>query len=156
MKLIKLSLVSLALLSFATACGNAPVNQTANTNANAASTPLASKPSATPAGTPDELAEARQRFKDTCSRCHKEDGTGGTVKLDDGTTLKVPDLHDAHAVKHTDEQFSKKIQNGGDGMPAFKTRLSQQQIDGLVRLIRHDFQAQAASGGSNASPSPAR
>jgi cytochrome c551 len=156
MKLVKLALVSLALLSFATACGNAPANSTANTNATAASTPAASKPTATPAGTPDELADARSTFKNTCSRCHKEDGTGGTVKLDDGTTLKVPNLHDEHAAKHTDEQFAKKIQNGGDGMPRFKDRLSQQQIDALVRLIRHDFQGQTASGSPTASPSPAR
>jgi cytochrome c551 len=155
MKLIKLALVSLALLSFATACGNAPANTNANTNVTAASTPAASKPTATPAGTPDELADARSTFKNTCSRCHKEDGTGGTVKLDDGTTLKVPNLHDEHAAKHTDEQFVKKIQNGGDGMPAFKTRLSQQQIDALVRLIRHDFQGQSGTGAATAAPSPA-
>jgi mono/diheme cytochrome c family protein len=155
MKLVKLALVSLALLSFATACGNSPTNSTANTNTTAASTPSASKTTATPAGTPDELADARSTFKNTCSRCHKEDGTGGTVKLDDGTTLKVPNFHDEHAAKHPDEQFVKKIQNGGDGMPRFKDRLSQQQIDALVRLIRHDFQGQTASGGPTASPSPA-
>jgi mono/diheme cytochrome c family protein len=86
-------------------------------------------------------------------RCHKEDGTGGPVKLDDGTTLKVPNLHDAHAVKHTDEQFSTKIQNGGDGMPRFKDRLNQQQVNALVRLIRRDFQGQTASS-SGASPTP--
>jgi mono/diheme cytochrome c family protein len=153
MKLFKLAFVSLALLSFATACGNAPTNQTTNANAGAASTSAASKSALpTPATTSDEFADARSTFKNTCSRCHKEDGTGGAVKLDDGTTLKVPNLHDAHAVKHTDEQLSKKIQNGGDGMPAFKTRLDQKQIDGLVRFIRHDFQGQSAAASS---PTPA-
>src|ERR1051326_2102657 len=147
MKLVKLALVSLALLSFATACGNSPTNSTANTNTTAASTPSASKTTATPAGTPDELADARSTFKNTCSRCHKEDGTGGAVKLDDGTTLKVPDLHAPHAVKHTDAQLATKIQNGGDGMPRFKDRLDQQKINALVRLIRHDFQAQASPRG---------
>src|ERR1700749_1205601 len=147
MKLFKLAFVSLAVLSFAAACGNAPANQTVN--ANAASTPAAAKSAApTPAATSDEFADARSTFKNTCSRCHKEDGTGGTVKLDDGTTLKGPNLHAPHAVKHTDEQLSKKIQNGGDGMPAFKTRLDQKQIDGLVRFIRHDFQGQSAASSS--------
>ena len=55
-----------------------------------------------------------------------------------------------------DEQLATKIQNGGDGMPAFKTKLDQQKIDALVRLIRHDFQGQAAApGGATASPAPA-
>jgi mono/diheme cytochrome c family protein len=156
MKLFKLAFVTLAILSFAIACNNAPNDQSANTNTRAAATTPATPAASTPAATPDELADARATFKNTCSRCHKEDGTGGAVKLDDGTTLKVPNLRDEHAAKHTDEQFSKKIQNGGDGMPRFKDRLSQPQIDALVRLIRHDFESQAATTSTSASPAPSR
>jgi len=51
----------------------------------------------------------------------------------------------------------KQIQNGGEGMPRFKDKLDQQKIDALVRLIRHDFQGQAAApGGATVSPAPAR
>lgn len=155
MKLFKLTLVAIALLSFVAACNSGmQSNQTANTNAaRPAATATAAAPS--PASTPDELADARSTFKNTCARCHKEDGTGGPVKLEDGTALKVPNLHDPHAVKHTDEQLATKIQNGGDGMPRFKDRLDHQQINALVRLIRHDFQGQSASSGG-ASPAPSR
>jgi mono/diheme cytochrome c family protein len=149
MKLFKLSLVALALVSFAAACGSSQNSQPIDMRPNPSPTAAAKAP--TPAATPDELADARSTFKNTCSRCHKDDGTGGTVKLDDGTTLKVPDLHGPHTVKRTDEQLAAKIQNGGDGMPRFKDRLDQQKINALVRLIRHDFQASAAGG---ASPAP--
>ena len=152
MKLFKLTLVALALVSFVAACSSSQNSQTVDMRPNPSPTAAAAK-SPTPAATPDELADARSTFKNTCSRCHKEDGTGGPVKLDDGTTLKVPDLHAPHAIKHTDEQLSAKIQNGGDGMPRFKDRLDQQKINALVRLIRHDFQAQAAPAGG-ASPAP--
>jgi mono/diheme cytochrome c family protein len=151
MKLFKLSLVALALVSFAAACGSSRNSQPLDMRPNPSPTSAAKAP--TPAATPDELADARSTFKKTCSRCHKDGGTGGAVKLDDGTTLKVPDLHAAHAVKHTDEQLSAKIQNGGDGMPRFKDRLDQQKINALVRLIRHDFQSSPAGG---ASPAPSR
>ncbi len=149
MKLFKLTLVALALASFAAACGNSQNSQPVDMRPNPSPTAAAKAP--TPAATPDELADARTLFKNTCSRCHKEDGTGGAVKLDDGTTLKVPDLHGPHTVKRTDEQLAAKIENGGDGMPRFKDRLDQQKINALVRLIRHDFQASATGG---ASPAP--
>jgi mono/diheme cytochrome c family protein len=149
MKLFKLTLVALALASFAAACGNSQNSQPIDMRPNPS--PTAAAKASTPAATPDELADARSTFKNTCSRCHKDDGTGGTVKLDDGTTLKVPDLHGPHTVKRTDEQLAAKIENGGDGMPRFKDRLDQQKINSLVRLIRHDFQASATGG---ASPAP--
>ena len=154
MKLFKLAFVSLAVLSFSVACNNAPTNQTANTNARGASTPTAAS---TPASTPDELADARSTYKNVCARCHKEDGTGGPFKLEDGSTLKVPNFHDERVAKRTDAQMVKQIQNGGEGMPRFKDKLDQQKIDALVRLIRHDFQGQAAApGGATVSPAPAR
>jgi len=151
MKIFKLAFVLLACLSFAAACNSSPSGQAVD---------MRPQPSATPAAAPspvvarDDLADARSTFKNTCARCHKEDGTGGPVKLEDGTTLKVPDLGAAHAVKHTDEQLATKIQNGGDGMPRFKDRLDQQKIGALVRLIRHDFQPGHAAPGAAASPAP--
>jgi mono/diheme cytochrome c family protein len=150
MKLFKLTLVALALLSFVAACSSPQPGQAVDMRPAPSATPAA--PSPTP--TPDELADARNTFKNTCARCHKEDGTGGTVKLDDGTTLKVPNFRDAHAVKHTDAQLVKQIQNGGEGMPRFKDRLDQQKIDALVRLIRRDFQQGQAAPGGGASPAP--
>jgi mono/diheme cytochrome c family protein len=155
MRLFKLALVFAALLSFAAACNNSPADNAANANARAASTPSstnAATPSA-PAATPDEFASARDTFKAACVRCHKADGTGGPTDDGSGKPLKVPSLREGGALKMTDAQMVKKIQNGGDGMPQFKTRLDQEKIDSLVRFIRHDFQGQTAPAGT-ASPTP--
>jgi mono/diheme cytochrome c family protein len=62
------------------------------------------------------------------------------VKLDDGTRLKVPSLREGHAVRHSDEDFTKQITKGGDGMPAFEKKLTADQMNELIRFIRHEFQ----------------
>ena len=155
MKLFKLAFVSFAVLSFVVACSNSPSSPTVDQRPNPTATPAAE--ASTPATTPDELADARATYKDSCARCHKDDGAGGTFEEQGLKPLKVPSLRSDHAVKRTDAQIAKQIQNGGDGMPAFKTKLDQQKIDALVRLIRHDFQGQAATpGGATPSPAPAR
>jgi mono/diheme cytochrome c family protein len=151
MKLFKLSLAALALVSFAAACGSSQNSPTVDMQPNPSPTAAAKAP--TPAATPDALADARSTYKDNCARCHKDDGAGGMFEEQGLKPLKVPSLKSDHAVKRTDAQLANKIQTGGDGMPAFKTKLDQQKIDALVRLIRHDFQA-GASGG--ASPAPSR
>lgn len=144
----KLALVISTITIFALACnGDTTVtnqtpgtNTTANVNANATS-------AATPAGaqttttSPDEFAAARATYNATCVRCHKQNGEGGVVEFDEGKKLEVPNFKTGHALTHTDAQFARKIANGGDGMPAFKDRLTPEQIDELVRFVRHEFQA---------------
>jgi len=83
---------------------------------------------------------ARELFAKNCQKCHGSTGTGGPVKLEDGTKLKVPSLREGHALRHPDSDYVKQINKGGDGMPAFKDKLTTQQIDELIRFIRHEFQ----------------
>lgn len=90
--------------------------------------------------TPDPFAATRGVFAKDCQSCHGVDGKGGPVKLDDGTRLKVPSFREGHALRHPDSDFRKQIVEGGDGMPAFKSKLSQQQIDDLIKFIRQEFQ----------------
>ena len=92
------------------------------------------------AATPDEFAATRAIFEKNCVTCHQKTGEGGPVKLEDGTKLKVPNLRTGHALNHPDSDFIKQITKGGDGMPAFKDKLSADQINDLVRFVRHDFQ----------------
>lgn len=134
---IKLALTLSAAILFAVACttDTANTNETTRTNATPSAT-LA--PVATP--TPDELADARTIFNNTCARCHQQNGEGGTVELDEGGTLKVPSFKTGHALKESDAEFTEQIANGGDGMPAFKNRLTPEQIQDLVRFIRREFQ----------------
>ena|SRR2546422_7077371 len=90
--------------------------------------------------TPDEFAAAREIFEKNCVKCHQKTGEGGPVKLEDGTKLKVPNLRTGHALHHPDSDFIKQITKGGDGMPAFKDKLTPDQINELIRFIRHEFQ----------------
>jgi len=90
--------------------------------------------------TPDQWAAARATFAKDCQSCHGANGTGGPVKLDDGTRLKVPSLREGHALRHPDADFVKQITKGGDGMPAFEKKLTPEQINDIVKFIRHEFQ----------------
>lgn len=104
--------------------------------------PNANKANSSPstAATPDEFAAPRANFVKNCKVCHGEEGRGGPVKLEDGTKLKVPSLREGHALHHPDSDFVKQITKGGDGMPAFKNKLTPEEINDLVRFIRHEFQ----------------
>jgi len=102
-----------------------------------------SNSNATPtvASTPDEFAAARVSYEKNCKVCHGANGEGGPVKLEDGTKLKVPSLREGHALKHADVEFAKQISLGGDGMPGFGEKLRREEMNDLIKLIRHDFQA---------------
>jgi mono/diheme cytochrome c family protein len=127
-RLLILTVATLAL--FTIACNNASNSRSTNAKPGV---PLSS-------ATPDEFAPARANFKKNCELCHGANGEGGRVKLEDGTKLKVPTFHEGHALHHPDSDFVKQITKGGDGMPAFKEKLTPEQINDLVRFIRHEFQ----------------
>ncbi len=131
MKAFTYTLIIVAISLFAFACSK-PNTETITHNGPAASPAPA-------ASMPDEFAATRAIFKKNCSECHGEDGTGGT-KTVDGKKLKVPNLTAGHALGHFDDEFIKQITKGGDGMPAFKDKLTPEQINELVHLIRHEFQ----------------
>jgi mono/diheme cytochrome c family protein len=90
--------------------------------------------------TPDQFANARGYYAKNCQTCHGANGEGGPVKLEDGTRLKVPSLREGHALRHPDSDFLKQITKGGDGMPAFEKKLTADQMNELIRFIRHEFQ----------------
>src|ERR1700745_2095472 len=123
MNAIRSILVGLSLALFTMACNKASTSpgKTTNQTRNA------------PAATPDEFASARAAFVKNCQTCHGPTGSGGPVKLEDGTKLRVPSFREGHALRHPNSDYLKQINKGGDGMPAFKDKLSPQQIDELVR-----------------------
>ena len=131
MKLCVLALVLVFAMLLVSGCG-----KSANEN-------MSNGPTTTPAAkataTPDEFAFARANFAKHCSACHGNEGKGGLVKVED-VKLKVPSLCEGHALKHLDEDFVDQIANGGHGMPKFKDKLSADEINALVRFVRHEFQ----------------
>lgn len=124
-----LTIIAAALVTGA--CSNQPTTTNTETKASPAA-------AATP--TPDAFAGVRGIYAKDCQNCHAADGTGGKVKLEDGKTLKVPTFRAGHALRHADSDFRRQIMEGGDGMPAFKDKLSPQQIDEMIRLVRQEFQ----------------
>ena len=135
MKHLKLALCLSAATFFA--CDRAAdTRQAASTNATTTTPPAAS-----PAATPDELAAARTTYDAACVKCHQPNGEGGLVELDEQSKLKVPSFKQPRVVAQSDQRYTSQIANGGDGMPAFKKRLTPEQINDLVRLVRRDFQA---------------
>jgi mono/diheme cytochrome c family protein len=133
MNTIKLALIctTIALLSFACNQGAAPTNSPQPASA--------ASPVSVAKATPNPFAAAHVAYQKNCEACHGETGEGGVVKVDN-KRLKVPSLKSDHAIKHSDEDLTKQITAGGDGMPAFKDKLKQEEIHSLVQMIRKEFQ----------------
>ena len=129
-----MKLFMLALVIFATFLMGS-CSQSENASTPGSTTTPAPKATATP----DEFAFARANYAKHCFECHGTEGEGG-IKTVDNKRLKVPSLREGHALKHSDEDFVEQIVKGGDGMPAFKDKLSPEEIKALVRFVRHEFQ----------------
>ncbi|MCA1625152.1 MAG: cytochrome c [Acidobacteria bacterium] len=138
MKSFKLGLILTAFAIFIIACNqtgsvstNAPANTVAVAPANPEVTPLAG----------DELGSARKIYSEICVKCHKEDGKGGVRQIED-VKIKAPDFTSDRMKKDEDAEWIKVIENGEkeDGMPAFKGKLSDDEIKDLVKFIRKEFQ----------------
>ncbi len=71
-------------------------------------------------------------FQSTCAMCHGNDGGGSDV----GKSLHVPDLRSAKVQSHSNAELARFISDGNGAMPAFKGRLSNQQILNEVHYIR--------------------
>ena len=103
------------------------------------SQPSASPAAPAPTATPDPLAFARANFVKHCVVCHGPNGEGGRVEHE-GKKLRVPALTKGHALEHPDEKLIEQIAEGDDEMPAFKNKLSSQEINDLVDFIRKELQ----------------
>jgi cytochrome c551 len=130
-----IALVAAAGFLFVAACKNEPTNAPVNTSPNSNR--------ATTQSTPDQFAAVKTIYAKDCQECHAQNGEGGSVKLEDGSKLKVPSLREGHAVRHTDTEFLKQINKGGDGMPAFADKLKPEEVNDLIKFIRREFQGGA-------------
>jgi cytochrome c6 len=73
-------------------------------------------------------------FKAKCAGCHAADGSGSGAM---GKQLGVLDLRSDDVQKQTDAQLTDSITNGkGKKMPAYKGKLTDDQIKGIVGYIR--------------------
>ncbi len=133
MKSAKLLLMIAAIALFTPACSN---SETLTSNQ---IQPTGSPASSAPTAIPDEFASAHSNFAKNCVVCHGEKAEGGTVTVE-GKKFKVPSLRAGHALSHKDERLVRQITDGDEEMPAFKDKLSPQEINDLVRFIRKELQ----------------
>jgi mono/diheme cytochrome c family protein len=146
MKFLKSGLILLAIAFFAFACSQTNTTTNSGVSGNAANNPAvvaanSNQQQQTTSATVDELAAARKTYSEVCIKCHKEGGIGGVSEFD-GKKIKAPNFTSERMIKDNDADWIDAIQNGikDEGMPAFKDRLSDQEIKDLVKMIRKDFQ----------------
>lgn len=142
MNFLKTAVIFAATLLFAIACGspaanNSAANSSANRAANANQTAVANTQ---PTAAPDELAAAKINYNTKCAACHKEDGSGGKTDIE-GTIINAENLRSEKMKKMSDEKYIDYIENGvkEEGMPAFKGKLTDQEIKDIVKYIRREF-----------------
>jgi len=90
----------------------------------------------------DDLAAAGKIYSEKCVSCHRENGAGGEKTLDDGRRIKAPNFSSERMRKDDDADWIEAIENGvkEDGMPAYKGKISDEEIKNLVKYIRREFQ----------------
>jgi cytochrome c6 len=74
-----------------------------------------------------------ETFKARCAPCHGATGKGDTTI---GKHLNLRDLGSEDVQKKTDDELEAIIIRGKGKMPAYEHRLSKEQIQSLVKLIR--------------------
>ena len=72
-------------------------------------------------------------FKRQCAGCHGPDGSGKTAM---GRSFKMRDLKSEDVQKMHDSELNNIIAKGKGKMPAYGSRLKEEQIESLVRYIR--------------------
>jgi cytochrome c6 len=77
--------------------------------------------------------DAASVYKSKCATCHGADGSGNTAV---GKSMHLRDLGSADVQKQSDADLTSMIANGKGAMPAFKDKLSAEQIKQLVGFIR--------------------
>jgi mono/diheme cytochrome c family protein len=71
-------------------------------------------------------------YKTNCATCHGGIGEGAGRGI---SLLK------GHALKHSEKEYVEQVMNGeGKKMPAFKDKLSAEQIAAVVKFVREDLQ----------------
>jgi len=72
-------------------------------------------------------------YKAKCAACHGPDGSGQTAM---GKSMKLRDLRSADVQKQTDKELYDWTADGKGKMPAYKTKLTEADINALVAHMR--------------------
>jgi mono/diheme cytochrome c family protein len=124
---------------------SAPSAAPADLTAASAPEPAAPLPSAAPAGGGADAGQGKDTFATNCSSCHGAKGDQmPTAKLNDPTFLK----------QRGDQALTQSIANGKGGMPAWSSKLSADDIAGVLAYIKSLAGMDSAGGDSGPPPAP--
>ncbi len=82
---------------------------------------------------PAAADDAAALYKTKCAACHGADGSGNTAM---GKAFKLRDLGSDEVQAQTDAQLTAITADGKGKMPAYKGKLTDEQIKDLVGYIR--------------------
>jgi mono/diheme cytochrome c family protein len=80
-----------------------------------------------------DAVKGAEVYKAKCASCHGADGKGETPV---GKSLKVRDLASSETQNQHDSELKTFLENGKGKMPAYKGKLTNEQIENLVQYIR--------------------
>lgn len=78
-------------------------------------------------------ADGAATFKAKCAMCHGADGSASTGM---GKTMGLKPLSSPEVQKMSDADMTALITNGKGKMPAFKGKLSDEEISAVVKYVR--------------------
>ncbi|HLW51553.1 MAG TPA: cytochrome c [Candidatus Angelobacter sp.] len=76
--------------------------------------------------------DAAALYKSKCQMCHGADGKGSPA----GQKMGAKDFHSPEVAKMSDKEFFDITKNGKDKMPKYDGKLTDDQIQALVKYIR--------------------
>ncbi len=79
------------------------------------------------------MADSAPAFKAKCAMCHGAEGDGQTTM---GKKMALRDLRSAEVQKQSDADLTKIITDGKLKMPAYGKKMTAEEIDGMVKVIR--------------------
>ena len=77
--------------------------------------------------------DVKELYKTKCNACHGAEGRGDTAA---GKKFSAHDFHSAEVQKLTDQELFERVKNGKGKMPAYKSKLTDEQIKDLVKYVR--------------------
>ena len=139
MTAVKLFCLSVALMLFSAGCSSTATNVNVSTAGKTDGTAPVAASTPHPPGAIVESNEAsgKELYATNCMICHKEDGKGGKVTIK-GKTIKPENLTEEKFVKASEEKLVGYVTDGvpDEGMPAFKDKLTSEEIRSVVSHVR--------------------
>ena len=74
-------------------------------------------------------------FRQNCAVCHGKEAEGKEM---DGKV--IPSLRRGDVEQKSEQEIYNQIYNGGNGMLPFKGQLSENEIERMVKFVKHDLQ----------------